>query len=159
MYKASTNKHRKVITFKPGDLVWIHLRKERFPSRRKKKFILRSDGPFNVLEKVNDNAYKLELPGDMCVSSRFNVSDLTPYLEDEEDGDDLRANHIQEGKNEANVMTTQVTTYLKDEATFMPTQVQESSHILFNTHKLHHPCAIFELQFQPHHNLLNVLLL
>ena len=56
--------------------------------------------------------------------------------------------------SEANVMTTQVTTYLMDEANFMTTQVQENSHILFNAHKLHQrgfgPCAIFELQFQPH---------
>ena len=106
MYKARANKHRKAITFKPGDLVWIHLRKERFPSRRKNKLMPRSDGPFKVLERVNDNAYKLELPGDMGVSSTFNVGDLTPYLDDEEEGDDLRANHIQEEEDEADVMPT-----------------------------------------------------
>jgi len=68
MYKARANKRRKAITFKPGDLVWIHLRNERFPSKRKNKLMPRSDGPFKVLEKVNDNAYKLELPRDMGVS-------------------------------------------------------------------------------------------
>jgi len=40
------------------------------------------------------------------------------------------------------------------EASVMPTQVQESSHILLNAHKLYQrglgPCAILELQFQPH---------
>ena len=76
MYKARANKHRKAITFKPGDLVWLQLRKERFPSRRK------GDGPFKILEKVNDNAYKLELPRDMGISPTFNVGDLTPYLDD-----------------------------------------------------------------------------
>jgi len=108
MYKAKANKHRKAITFKPRDLVWMHCRKERFPSRRKNKPMPRSDGPFKVLERVNVNAYKLELPGDMGASSTFNVGDLIPYLEDEEEGDDLRANHIQEGEDEANVMPTQV---------------------------------------------------
>jgi len=121
MYKARTNKHRKVITFKPGDLVWIHLRKERFPSRRKNKLMPRSDGPFKVLEKVNDNAYKLELPEDMGVSSTFNVGDLTPYLEDKEDGVDIWENHIQEGEDEANIM---------------PTLVQVNSQILVSAHKL-----------------------
>jgi len=80
-----------------------------------------SYGPFKVLEKVNDNTYKLELPRDMGVSSTFNVGDLTPYLEDKEDGDNLRANYIQEGEDEVNVM---------------PTQVQVNSQILLSAHKL-----------------------
>ena len=44
----------------------------------------------------------------MGISSTFNVGDLTPYLEDEEEGDELRANHIQEGEDEMNVMPIQV---------------------------------------------------
>ena len=68
-YKAWENKNRKQYEFKPGDLVWLHLRKERFPSRRKNKLITRSDGPFDVIEKVGSNAYKLQLPGDMAVSA------------------------------------------------------------------------------------------
>ena len=67
----------------PGDLVWIHLRKERFPSKRKSKLMPRANGPFEVLERVNDNAYKVNLPGYYCVSTTFNVANLSPYLEDE----------------------------------------------------------------------------
>jgi len=33
----------------------------------------------------------------MGVSATFNVSDLTPYLGDEDDGDNLREKHNQEG--------------------------------------------------------------
>ena len=68
----------------------------------------RSDGSFKVLERVSDNAYKLKLPGDMGMSPTFNMGDLTPYVEDEEEGYDLRANHIQEGEDEMNVMPIQV---------------------------------------------------
>jgi hypothetical protein len=32
-YSKQANKHRKPAAFKEGDLVWIHLRKERFPSK------------------------------------------------------------------------------------------------------------------------------
>ena len=47
-------------------------------------------------------------PGDVDISSTFNVGDLTTYLEDEEEGNDLRANHIQEGEDEADAMSIQV---------------------------------------------------
>ncbi|XP_035816895.1 uncharacterized protein, partial [Zea mays] len=43
----------------PLPLVWIHLRKERFPDQRKSKLMPRGDGPFRVLVKINDNAYKI----------------------------------------------------------------------------------------------------
>ena len=43
----------------------------------------RADGPFEVLERVNDNAYNMDLPGDYGLSSTFNVADLSPYLEDD----------------------------------------------------------------------------
>ena len=36
---ASMNKHRKKELFEPGDLVWIHLRKDCFPHQRKSKLL------------------------------------------------------------------------------------------------------------------------
>ncbi|PKI52813.1 hypothetical protein CRG98_026813 [Punica granatum] len=73
------NKGRKHVTFEPGDCVWVHFRKERFPSQRKSKLNPREDGPFQVLEKINDNAYKLDLLGEYQVSSTFNVSNLSLF--------------------------------------------------------------------------------
>ena len=63
-YAAKANKNHKKMIFEPGDLVWLHLRKDRFPEKQKSKLLPRGDGPFKVLAKVNDNAYKIELPGD-----------------------------------------------------------------------------------------------
>jgi hypothetical protein len=34
------------------------------------------DGPFKILEKINDNAYKLELPPEFSVNPTFNILDL-----------------------------------------------------------------------------------
>jgi len=65
------------------DLVWIHLRKECFPSKRKNKLIPRFDGPFEVVKRVNDNVSKVDLLGDFRVSSTFNVAELSPYLHDD----------------------------------------------------------------------------
>jgi hypothetical protein len=54
--------------------------------------------PFKVLEKINDNAYKLELPPEFGVSPTFNILDLKPYL-GEEDELELRMTPIQEGED------------------------------------------------------------
>nr|GFA24231.1 hypothetical protein [Tanacetum cinerariifolium] len=62
-----------------GDLVWIHLRKEHFSGGCFGKLKLRGDSPFHVLKKINDNAYKIELPGHYNVSANFKVADLLPY--------------------------------------------------------------------------------
>ncbi|RVW13085.1 Transposon Ty3-I Gag-Pol polyprotein [Vitis vinifera] len=74
------------------DWVWVHMRKERFPTRRRSKLHPRGDGPFQVLEIINDNAYKLDLPGEYNISATFNVSDLSPF----DVGDDSRMNPFEE---------------------------------------------------------------
>ena len=66
--------------FEADDLVWIHLRKDHFPDQSKCTLQPRGDGPFKVLAKINDNAYKIDLPMDYGVSRTFNVSDLSPYF-------------------------------------------------------------------------------
>jgi len=51
---------------------------------------------------VGYNAYKVELPSDKNISTAFNVGDLTPYIEDEEeDIGDLRENPFQGGDVDA----------------------------------------------------------
>ncbi|XP_057994977.1 uncharacterized protein LOC110659821 [Hevea brasiliensis] len=79
-YASHANKGQKPMIFEPGDLIWIHLRKERFPNQRKSMLHPRSDGPFQVLKRINNNAYKIELLSDYGVSNTFNVTDLTPFL-------------------------------------------------------------------------------
>ncbi|KAK1681247.1 hypothetical protein QYE76_042095 [Lolium multiflorum] len=84
---ARKNKKRKEMLFKPGDLVWVHFRKDRFPKLRKSKLKPRGAGPYKVLAKINDNPYSIDLPEDeFGVSNSYNVVDLTPY-----DGEDLGA--------------------------------------------------------------------
>ena len=57
----------------------MHFRRERFPTQRKSKLLPRGDGPFQLLERINDNAYKIDLPGKYCVSATFNVVDFESF--------------------------------------------------------------------------------
>ena len=57
------------------------------------------DGPLKLLEKVNNNAYKIDLPGDFEVSATFNVADLSPYYPDTSPSD-LRVKSFQQGEDD-----------------------------------------------------------
>jgi len=101
-YHIAASKGRKEVKLEPDDLVWVHLRKDRFPDLRKSKLMPRAAGPFKVDEKINDNAYKLELPPEFGVSPTFNISDLKPYLA-EEDELESRMTPIQEGEDDEDI--------------------------------------------------------
>ncbi|GKB99132.1 RNA-directed DNA polymerase [Tanacetum coccineum] len=96
-YKEHADKLRKQVLYREGDLVWIYLRKERFPAGCFGKLKPRGDGPFRILKKINDKAYKIELPGHYNVSATFNVAYLSPYKGDSDDEPDSRLSLFQEG--------------------------------------------------------------
>ena len=83
------------------------MRKERFPKQRKSKLQPRGDRHFQVLKRINDNAYKNDIPGEYGVSSSFNVSNLTPFIAGD-DSEHLRANAFQEGRNDENPKIAQI---------------------------------------------------
>ena len=83
--------------------MWIHLRKDRFPEERKSKLLPRADGPFEVIKRINNNAYQIDLQGKYNISSTFNVSDLLPYYADS----DLRTNPFEEGEDDMIVASTE----------------------------------------------------
>ncbi|OMO57530.1 reverse transcriptase [Corchorus capsularis] len=75
----------------------LHAR-ERFPEKRKSKLLPRGDGPFQVLERIKNNAYKLDLPSEYGnVSATFNVPDLSLFDSDA----DLRTNPFQGREDDA----------------------------------------------------------
>ena len=66
--------------------------------KRNSKLMPRSDGPFEILEKIRPNAYKVDLPGEYCVSTTFNVANLSRYHEESEEIPSLRSNSHQAGR-------------------------------------------------------------
>jgi hypothetical protein len=53
-----------------------HAKWVEFPELRKSTLMSRAAGPFKILAKINDNAYKVELPSEFRVSPSFNILDL-----------------------------------------------------------------------------------
>ncbi|RDY06734.1 putative mitochondrial protein, partial [Mucuna pruriens] len=66
-YAKQANRGRKEKAFERRDLVCVHLRKERFPKLRQSKLLLRGDGPFKILKRVNDNSYIVIYPKSMGI--------------------------------------------------------------------------------------------
>ena len=98
-YKHKADKgFKEARNLKVGDLVWVHLRKDRFPKQRRNKLKPRADGPFKIIAQAGDNAYTVDLPSSYGVSPTFNIGDLAPYYPDLE----LRAIPLQEGGIEPN---------------------------------------------------------
>jgi len=102
MYATKANKERKHVVIQPGDWIGVYMRKERFPAHRKSKLQPRGDGPFQILERINDNAYKVDLLGEYGVSVTFNVSDFTLF----DVGDDSRSNPLEERGDDADQPNT-----------------------------------------------------
>ncbi|GJS58024.1 RNA-directed DNA polymerase [Tanacetum coccineum] len=82
--------------------------KEHADKRHFGKLKPRGGGPFRVLKKINDNAYKIELPGHYNVSATFNVADLSPYKGDSDDEPDLGSSLFQEGEDDADTINERV---------------------------------------------------
>jgi hypothetical protein len=101
-YRVAGSEGKKELKLDPSDLVWLHLRKERFLEMLKSKLMPRAAGPYKIIEKINDNAYKLELPPEFGVSPTFNIADLTPYL-GEEDELESRTTPFQEGEDDEDI--------------------------------------------------------
>jgi uncharacterized protein YkvS len=73
------------------------MRKEKFLEQRRSNLMPRGDGLFQIIEKINDNVYKVDLPGEYDVSAIFNVADLSLF----DVGDDSRSNPFEDRGDDA----------------------------------------------------------
>ena len=58
-----------------------------------------------MIERINDNAFKIDLPGEYNVSTSFNVSDLSTF---NCAGDNSRTNPLEERGNDENQRALQI---------------------------------------------------
>lgn len=62
------------------------------------------DGSFQVFERINKNAYKIDLPPEYQVHNTFNVCDLSQVEMIEDDNNpNLRTNSLQDGEDDTGI--------------------------------------------------------
>ena len=96
-YTFKASRRQKLVRFELGDWVWVHIRNKSFPEQRRSKLMPRGDGPFQIIKKINDNPYTMDLPCEYGVSATFNIDDLFFFFYV---GDDSRLNHFEEKEND-----------------------------------------------------------
>lgn len=74
----------------------VHLHKERFPKDTYNKLKLNTIGPYRILEKRNNNAYKVGLPENLDISPIFNIFYLYAFRDD----DDVEAKNLVQWKQQ-----------------------------------------------------------
>ena len=72
------DKHRVDHSFQVGDEVWIYISKERLKVEGKKLKPIRY-GPFKIIDKIGNNAFRLDLPPYMKMYLVVNVENLKLY--------------------------------------------------------------------------------
>jgi hypothetical protein len=79
-YKATADSHRRRLVFDVGDQVWAVLTRNRMPAHSYNKLKAKKIGPLEVLERINDNVYRLRLPANITTSDVFNVKYLSKFV-------------------------------------------------------------------------------
>ncbi|TQE06328.1 hypothetical protein C1H46_008036 [Malus baccata] len=105
-YKAHADSKRGMMQFDVGDFVWAVLVKDRFSVGNSNKLFARKIGSYEILKKINLNAYRLKLPSHIRTSDVLNVKPLIPFKVDKEDTRNANsmANFLQPGEDDADMM-------------------------------------------------------
>ena len=92
--KSYADLHRSSRTFLTGDMVFLRVKPKRSSLKLGKcrKLAFRYCGPFEVLQRMGEQSYKLALPPHLHVHNVFHVSLLKKYIPDSEHTLDLNDN-------------------------------------------------------------------
>ena len=77
--KSYADTRRREMTFAVGDKVLLSTKNLRLAAPGSRKLLPRYVGPFEVIQRVGEVAYKFALPGSMKIHNVFHVSLLAKY--------------------------------------------------------------------------------
>ena len=75
------NQHRRDLTFKVGDRVWLSTENLRRSMPGTPKLLQRFEGPYRVKRVISPTAYELELPQSRRIHPVFHIHLLKPYID------------------------------------------------------------------------------
>ena len=91
-YKKFADENRKDVEFNVGDMVWLSS-SDYNTERPNKKLSARRLGPYKVIERFGQVAYKLKLPHSIKIHPVFHVSKLAKYTENKFNSGKRREDH------------------------------------------------------------------
>jgi len=77
--KEHHDKDKKTLEFSCGDKVWLQMDKHHFRGGHHKLHPLRY-GPYTIIERISENAYRLDLPPQLGIHAVINVNKLKLYV-------------------------------------------------------------------------------
>jgi len=85
--KKWADEKRRHLEFNVGDMVLVKINPSQHKMTRSlhKGLVRRYDGPFQIIKKVGNVSYKVDLPPRLKIHPVFHVSYLKPYHQDKED--------------------------------------------------------------------------